>query len=116
MTIFWVCFLLPILGAFSSPPLQLDPFSGALPFATDDSAQIRQSSPVRLPQNVQPKHYNLTIQPIIHLPLDDPQQFTAPGTVVITVICSAATNSITLHANEIDINHGSVTVLYFQNS
>ncbi len=95
----------------SSPPLQLSPFTG---FENEEwyhppGVGIAFEG-IRLPQNIEPLHYDLKITPIIHLPLDDSLQFTAPGEVTIRIKCLNVTDRITLHSNDIDIRHAQVTV------
>jgi hypothetical protein len=91
-----------------NPPLQLEPLVAPL----WESSPIQALAGVRLPRDVSPVHYDLEIRPIIHLPLDNPEQFTAPGTVTIRLHCVTATTSITLHSNDIDIDHDGVTVSF----
>jgi hypothetical protein len=94
----------------SGPPLQLDPLIGLPAFATDSHSQAKQSSPVRLPTNVVPSHYTIEIRPIVDKAPEDPQQFTAPGRVEIRLRCVTASQNITLHADEIEIDHEKVEV------
>jgi len=98
-----------ITGTIGSPPLQLD-----------DSSKFEESKErpnysalhagVRISQDLDPIHYDLRIRPIIHLPLDDPQQFTAPGDVTIRIRVVVPTNNITLHANDMTIYSENVQV------
>jgi hypothetical protein len=96
------------------PPLQLNPLSG--PDSPDETLissamlNFQSNSSIRLPQNIAPIHYNLEIRPILNLPLDDPQQFKAPGLVRIHLRCLLNSDNITLHSDEISIDEGNVTV------
>lgn len=67
------------------------------------------SARFRLPNQIIPQHYKLQIRPILQ---GDPmvQNFTAPGTVQITVQCRQATRELVLHAAELVINSLSIRV------
>jgi aminopeptidase N len=101
-----LCSLLSLILA--SPPLQI---SQGIDLGETIPVPIPYAG-VRLPEDVSPLHYDLKIRPIVNLPLDDPEQFTAPGEVTIKLLCLTPTSSITFHASDIDINHDSVTVKY----
>jgi len=67
----------------------------------------------RLPTTVIPTFYKLKIIPILHsnISLPNHEQFSAPGTIIITVECQTATNSITFHAKkDIKIKEDSIKV------
>ncbi len=79
-----------------------------------------QEETYRLPLSIQPIHYDLEIRPILLEPsANDPVtdvQFNAPGKVVIRVRClEGQTNRITLHSQEIEIEHDQVTVIIIYN-
>jgi hypothetical protein len=104
-----------LLGVLAGSPLLLEPLSGVPPFgdvsdAYKDYNGALQSQNVRLPKSLSPIHYNLRIRPILNEPLGDPTQFTAPGLVEILLKCVTATNRITLHSEEIVIDHTAITV------
>ncbi|XP_021959607.1 endoplasmic reticulum aminopeptidase 2 isoform X2 [Folsomia candida] len=95
---------------FANPPplpLQIDLSST---FEQDASPSPHLLAGVRLSQDVVPLHYNLQLRPIVNLPLDDPQQFTAPGEVTIRLQVVTPTNNVTLHANDMDIDFTNVQV------
>lgn len=100
---------------FANPPplpLQIDLSST---FEQDASPSPHLLAGVRLSQDVVPLHYNLQLRPIVNLPLDDPQQFTAPGEVTIRLQVVTPTNNVTLHANDMDIDFTNVQVNTFIN-
>lgn len=107
MQAFSFVFLILFGAAFGSPPLQLSPFTG---FQEDISPSNGILAGVRLSKDLVPLHYDVQIRPIINLPVDDPEQFTAPGEVTIRLRCVTPTTNITLHSNDIDIHYDDVTV------
>ncbi|OXA63021.1 Aminopeptidase N [Folsomia candida] len=113
MQAFSFVFLILFGAAFGSPPLQLSPFTG---FQEDISPSNGILAGVRLSKDLVPLHYDVQIRPIINLPVDDPEQFTAPGEVTIRLRCVTPTTNITLHSNDIDIHYDDVTVRIVQTS
>jgi hypothetical protein len=69
------------------------------------SSDIRESNiDYRLPTNVKPIHYKITLDPLIEVP--DPSTFT--GEVIIRVRVLEETGSITLHYNDLTIQEVSI--------
>jgi len=99
-----------ITGTIAFPPLQLDD-SYKFEESKERPSYSALYAGVRISQDLDPIHYDLRIRPIIHLPLDDPQQFTAPGDVTIRIKVVVPTNNITLHANDMTIYSGNVQVI-----
>jgi len=64
----------------------------------------------RLPTNVKPIHYKITLDPLIDDPdsIDEPVPSTFIGKVIITVNVIEETESITLHYNNLTINEVSI--------
>jgi hypothetical protein len=96
-TVTFAAVLLQILMTTSTVPL----------LEETKSSDIRESRPdYRLPTNVRPIHYKITLDPLIEEG-SDPENFT--GVVEITVNVIDDTESIILHHNEINITYVSIT-------
>jgi hypothetical protein len=105
---FCLLFLLQVLSARGSPPLQLEPKSPLYPQHKLGTATKGWSTKERLPDSAVPTHYKLDIIPIIdHLDVDFKK---APGHVTISVLCLESTNSITMHLNEVIVDNARVNV------
>jgi len=92
------------------PPLQLKRLVG---FEDSDENRviIQQEPQVRLPRNVIPIQYEIQLTPIL-AETEDFKQFDAPGEVKITVKCQESTSSITLHADDMEIDYDSIEVRF----
>jgi len=108
---FFLSFLLVVVVVVQgSPPFQLDNQRG-LPDSDLDLSLLTSSTRARLPPNVIPINYDLTIITILETnPPEGYTQFTAPGEIEIQVQCLTPTDVITLHSKEIDFTKDNVTV------
>ncbi|GFO19880.1 aminopeptidase n [Plakobranchus ocellatus] len=78
---------------------------------TQDVKQQKRVKDVRLPGDVKPRIYFVTLMPMFFT--DDPKDFTYTGRVEIWICCDKPTDKIILHAKHLVVEPASVEVIRF---
>ena len=70
----------------------------------------QEENPFRLPGDIRPVHYNISLIPIL-----DGDNFTTLGQIEITLDCIRDTTQIKLNSVDIEVDEGSILVIYIHN-
>jgi hypothetical protein len=63
---------------------------------------------LRLPENIVPERYDVTLRPDLYSA--DPGKFSFTGSVVITLTVAKATSTVTLHHRQLTIDDATVEI------